>query len=60
MFLSSLHIQTFVHGNMTEHEAVALVDMVKSTLSPAPLHPHHRVKQRCAMLTEGAQYYYFC
>lgn len=54
MFLSSLHIQAFVHGNMLEDEAIALVQKVKDMLSPAPLYPHHRIKQRCVKLTEGS------
>lgn len=59
LLLSDLHIETLVHGNMEESDAVAMGNLVKDILKPKALMDYHQtVGTRTVLLSEGDAFFY--
>ncbi|RKP06928.1 Metalloenzyme, LuxS/M16 peptidase-like protein [Thamnocephalis sphaerospora] len=58
-FLQQMQIEAVVHGNITEQDAVQLVQTMEKTLHPAPMYATQHLYSRCILLPrQGAKYVY--
>lgn len=58
LFLSRLHVEALVHGNLTQEEAIHMFKMVETKLEVHPLMPSQLISNRTVSLPLGNKYVY--